>query len=167
MPVPDGITSWDDIKGWTVEYVEPAKAASDALSSESVSPVPPVPPVPSSKKQPPPIPEINGIKRRATVDEFKEAHAKGVKAGYKIPGGVDNKIVYSVEGSKFDTALQEISAGQKKTDWMWYIFPSDLPTKKPCATFFRIGPFATNDKIGKDTITISDYLKDKKLMENL
>jgi nicotinic acid mononucleotide adenylyltransferase len=49
---------------------------------------------------------------------------------------------------------------------MWYIFPSDLPTKKPCATFFRIGPFATNDKIGKDTITISQYLKDEKLMKN-
>jgi len=159
MPVPDGITSWDDIKGWTAEYVAPK-------TTTTLTSVSPAPPVPSSKKQPPPVTQINGIKRRATVDEFKEAHANGVKAGGKIPGGVDGNIVYSVEGSNFVTALQEISAGKKETHWMWYIFPSDLPTERPCATFFRIGPFATNDKLGKDTITISDYLKDNFLMKN-
>jgi hypothetical protein len=48
---------------------------------------------------------------------------------------------------------------------MWYIFPSDLPTRTPCATFFRIGP-ACYDKISKGATTISDYLKDAELMEN-
>ena len=110
MPVPDGITSWDDIKGWSPEYVKPKTTT----TLTSVSPVPPVPLAPSSKKQPPPIPEINGIKRRATVDEFKKAHENGVKAGGRIPGGINDKILYSVEGSNFVTALKEISAGGKK-----------------------------------------------------
>jgi len=163
MPVPDGITSWDDIKGWTADYIKPASAASDAVSSESVSPVPPVP---SSKKQPPNITQINNIKKRATVGDFIKAQEKGVNVGEKIPGGLHDKIVYSVNGSNVDTALQEISDRKKETHWMWYIFPSDLPTSSSCATFFRIGPSAMNDKLGKDTITISDYLKDKKLMKN-
>jgi len=109
---------------------------------------------------------IHGIIKRATVEEFKQAHANGVKTGNKIPGGVDDTITYKVDGSNFETALKEINAGQKKTDWMWYIFPSDLPTQTRCSTFFRIGPDANKDEIGKNTITIPVYLKDKVLMKN-
>ena len=166
MPVPDGIASWDDIKGWAADYVAPASAALSPSLLPSLSPsVSPVAPLPSSKKQPPPVPQIKGIKRRATVEEFKQAHANGIKKGDKIPGGVDDKIVYSLDGSNFDTALKEINDGQKKTDWMWYIFPSDLPTRTSCATFFRVGP-ACYDRISKGAIEISDYLKDAELMEN-
>jgi hypothetical protein len=67
LPVPDGIKTWEDIKGWKADYVAPP----------SVSPAVPVPaaPVPDptlTKKST--ITEINGIKKRATVDDFKNAH---------------------------------------------------------------------------------------------
>ena len=152
MPVPDDITSWDDIKGWTADYVAPT----------SVSPAAPV--LTPTKKQT--ITQINNIKKRATIDDFKKAHKNGIKVNTKIPGGINDKTVYSVDGSTFEQALKEINDGKKESDWMWYIFPSDLKVQTPCSTFFRIGPYATTDPIGKTTMIISDYLKDKVLMEN-
>ena len=160
MQVPDGITSWEDIKGWTADYVAPPSAA----VLPSVSPAAPVTVTSSTKKST--ITQINGIKNRATVADFKSAHNKGVIQNSKIPGGVDETILYTVDGSTFKQALQEINEGSKTTHWMWYIFPSDLKVKTPCSTFFRLGPYATDDPIGKTTLIISDYLKDNDLMKN-
>jgi hypothetical protein len=112
------------------------------------------------------IAKINGIKKRATVNDFKNAHKNGIKVNSQIPGGINDKIVYTVEGSTFKQALKEMNEGSKTTHWMWYIFPSDLKVQTPCSTFFRLGAYATSDPIGKSTMIISDYLKDKVLMEN-
>ena len=58
---------------------------------------------PSPKK--PAIKEINGINRRATVQEFIDAQEKGINGGAKIPGGVNDSITYSVTGSTFVIAI--------------------------------------------------------------
>ena len=113
------------------------------------------------------ITNINGIIRRATVNDFKEAQQNGIKAGTKIPGGMDNTITYHQTGSKFEEALSEIKAGQKKTHWMWYVLPSGIKGETPCSTFFRLGTDANNDVIGgKKTITIKEYLEDNTLRRN-
>ena len=138
-----------------------------ALVVPSVSPAAPIASaVSTSSTTKTAITQINGIKKRASVEDFKSAQRNGFKVNDKIPGGVDEKILYTVGGSTFEKALKEIKAGKKESHWMWYIFPSDLRVQTPCSTFFRLGPQATNDAIGKNTIIISEYLKDEYLRKN-
>ena len=138
-----------------------ASSSSPSASSSSSS----VTSVPSSSKKPT-IKDINGITRGATADEFKDAQENGIKAGTKIPGGVNDTVVYHQTGSTFKDALDEIKGGQKKTHWMWYVFPSDIKVFTSCSTFFRLGPAAIRDANGKKTITITDYLDDNVLRDN-
>jgi nicotinic acid mononucleotide adenylyltransferase/O-acetyl-ADP-ribose deacetylase (regulator of RNase III) len=160
LPVPDDITSWEDIKDWSERYVPPPPPP------PSVSPAAPVVSVSTSSTTKTAITQINGIKKRASVADFNSAQRKGFKAHDKIAGGVHENIIYNVDGSTFEQALKEINAGKKESHWMWYIFPSDLRVQTPCSTFFRLGPQATNDAIGNKTIRISEYLKDEYLRKN-
>ena len=130
------------------------------------APAPSSAPLASSTKKSTII-NINGIIRRATVKEFKDAHQNGIKENTKIPGGMNDTITYHQTGSNFKTALSEIKTGQKKTDWVWYILPSDIKGITACSTFFRLGPGASKDEIGgKKTITIKEYLEDNMLRLN-
>ena len=154
-----------DIKDWAPrkKVIPSATTSSNSVPSTSV---PGSDPSSSSSSKKPTITEINGINRRATEKEFKDAQEKGIKEGAKIPGGVNDTTTYHQTGSTFEVALDEIKAGQKKTHWMWYIFPSDIKGFTPCSTFFRLGPVASRDAIGKKTITIKDYLDDNVLRQN-
>ena len=161
-----------DIKDWAPrKTVIPSAPSSSTFVPSTSVPSASVPSTsvpgsaPSSSKKPT-ITEIDGIKRRATPEEFKDAQENGIKESAKIPGGVNDTITYHQTGSTFKVALDEIKAGQKKTHWMWYVFPSDIKGFTPCSTFFRLGPVASRDAIGKKTITITKYLDDNVLRQN-
>jgi len=153
-----------DIKDWPLKK----KVSSSSTSTSTSVPQPGTSSsssVSSSKK--PAIKEINGINRRATVQEFIDAQDKGIKGGAKIPGGVNGTITYHQTGSTFEQALAEIKEGKKKSHWMWYIFPSDIQGQTPCSTFFKLGPIASKDALGnKKTISIKEYLNNEKLRLN-
>jgi hypothetical protein len=80
FPLPANIKDWPPTK----------KVTASTPSSVSVS----VTPSATSSSKKPTITEINGINRRASTDEFKNAHIKGITGGTKIPGGVNNTITY-------------------------------------------------------------------------
>lgn len=155
-----------DIKDWPPRKTVIPSATTSSTSVPSTSVPGSAPSSSSSSSKKPTITEINDINRRATEKEFKDAQKNGIKAGAKIPGGVNDTVIYHQNGSTFEDALDEIKAGQKKTHWMWYIFPSDIKGFTPCSTFFRLGPVASRDAIGKKTITIKDYLDDNVLRQN-
>ena len=155
-----------DIKDWSPRKTVIPSATSSSTFVPSTSVPGSAPSSSSSSSKKPIITEINGINRRATAKEFKDAQENGIKEGTKIPGGVNDTITYHQTGSTFEVALDEIKAGQKKTHWMWYVFPSDIKVFTPCSTFFRLGPVASRDAIGKKTITITKYLDDNVLRQN-
>ena len=78
---------------------------------------------------------------------------------------IDLTRFIKAHSADFDTALQEIRAGRKRTHWMWYIFPqiAGLGTS-PNATFFAIkdqaeaAAFLRDDYLGGHLRTITEAL---------
>ena len=83
--------------------------------------------------------------KRATIDNFIYMQKKGML-------GMSN----------FETAIDEINKGQKKTHWMWYIIPSNLDPYSKEATFFKID--TRSDE--KGSLTAEQYLDNEYLRNN-
>jgi hypothetical protein len=70
--------------------------------------------------------------------------------------------------NQIDNTISEITNGNKTTDWIWYILPSDLDNARTAnALFFHLGPNAKTDPTyGSITISIEEYLDNKILRDN-
>ena len=92
-------------------------------------------------------PEISKEKR-ATIENFIYMQENGMTGTHEM--------------SNFKTALAEINSGEKKTHWIWYIIPSNLPPLSDTATFFKIDK--TSDS--KGNLTAEQYLSNDFLRRN-
>ena len=66
------------------------------------------------------------------------------------------------QGPVFNTVLEELSAGCKKTHWMWFVFPQLIGLgKSPMSQYFGI------KDLGQAERYISDPLLGKRLLDNI
>ena len=66
------------------------------------------------------------------------------------------------QGPIFNTVLEELGAGCKKTHWMWFVFPQLISLgKSPMSQYFGI------KDLGQAERYISDPLLGKRLLDNI